>query len=300
MSAILVTGGAGLLGHWLTRRLEREFPRVVATTHNAPAAFERAEIRAVDLASRAETEALLREIRPRAILHTAALTDTGACEKNPEAARAANVEATRHLLEAARALAPGAPPPWFLFTSTDLVFNGASAPYDEDAPTAPVMYYGRTKVEAEALVRAYPGPWTILRPALIFGPPAPRRPSFLEWILGPLRRGENVRLFTDEWRTPVDVADVVEVICRLLAGPPRAGIFHCGGAERLSRYEMGLAVARLWGLEESLLTPSRQSDVTLACPRPRDVSLNSDRLARTVGYRPRGFREAIARLRGQI
>jgi len=243
----------------------------------------------------------VRELRPAAIVHTAALTSTGICERDPEAAERANVSATRNLVEAAREIAGALDtasknrPPYLIFTSTDLVFDGEAAPYREDSPTSPVMRYGQTKVAAEKIVLDYEGPRTVLRPAILYGLPAPGRPSFLEWIAGPLRRGEKVTLFTDEWRTPVRIEDVVEVIARLLATPCN-GMLHCGGADRLSRLEMGEIVARRWNLDAGLLRAARRSDVALDCPRPRDVSLDSSLLARVLGFRPVGFREGIEQM----
>jgi dTDP-4-dehydrorhamnose reductase len=220
------------------------------------------------------------------------MTSTGACEKDPQAAERANVLSTRNLVEAAGSLS--GPLPYLVAISTDLVFDGESAPYDENAPTSPVMEYGRTKEAAEQVVQKYSGDWTILRPAILYGPAARVRGSFLEWILGPLREGSDVELFLDEWRTPVLVGDVAEAIVRLVKKRV-GGILHCGGAERLSRWEMGEHVARRWGLPKRKLKAVRRSDAELACPRPKDVSLVTGRLVEALGFRPVGFSEGIER-----
>jgi len=293
---ILVTGAAGFLGWHLVRRLEREEIPVVATIHKVDAEFVRADVRRVELSSVKPVERLLEVMRPAAIVHTAALTQTGVCEEKPEAATRANVEATQVLLDAAAGLArDNIPLPYLILTSTDLVFDGESAPYDENSQTWPIIHYGKTKLAAEEVVKSYPGPWTILRPALMYGAPTPYRSSFLEWIRTPLREGREVTLFVDEWRTPVLVDDVVEAILRLLH-KPQAGVFHCGGTQRLSRKEMGEAIARAYGLPAAKIRPARRADVDLSCPRPRDVSLISARIAAALGLRLVGFEEGLQRV----
>lgn len=290
---ILVTGGAGFLGGHLVQRLEREGIQTAVTLYHREMNFTRARMAKIDLKDRAGVARLLAELRPTIIIHTAAMTDSGLCEREPEAAQRENVGATQSLLDAA-AQTPMQPPA-FVFISTDLVFDGEHAPYHEDSPTAPVMHYGRTKLRAEEAVRAYPGTWTILRTALMYGPPMPHRASFLDWLVRPLREGKSVTLFRDEWRSPVLVDDVVEVLTRWITAP-LPGLYHLGGGERISRFEMGEAVADRWGLPRELLRGVNQGDVALACPRPRDVSMCSEKLFGALAFRPVGFREGIQRV----
>lgn len=293
---VLVTGGAGFLGGHLVQRLERQAVETAVTLYRHGMNFARARMWKLDLKDRAAARGLVEEFRPSIIIHTAAMTDSGFCEREPEAAEAENVGATQSLLEAASRAHPR--PPVFVLISTDLVFDGEHAPYREDSPTAPVMHYGRTKLRAEEAVRAYPGIWTILRTALMYGPPMPHRASFLDWLVRPLREGKTVTLFRNEWRSPVLVDDVVEVLTRWIA-EPRPGLYHLGGSERINRLAMGEAVADRWGLPRELLRGVNQGDVKLACPRPRDVSMCSEKLCRALGFRPVGFREGIQRVPAQ-
>ena len=241
MKKILVTGGAGFLGWWLTRRLEKEGFDVVTTVHRVKPVFERAKTWRVDLTIADEVKSMLRKVQPDVVVHTAAMTQTGPCEKNPEAARLANVAATRNLADA---LFGGktkgkseTSAPYLIFTSTDLVFDGENAPYDESAKPNPIMCYGATKWEAEQALQTLcsSDAITILRLALMFGPLTPHRQSFLSWMGKSLRAEQELALFTDEWRTSVWVGDVVEAIVRLIR-KPAPGLFHCGGGARVSRF----------------------------------------------------------------
>jgi len=61
----------------------------------------------------------------------------------------------------------------------------------------------------------------------------------------------------------------------------------------LSRYALGLAVARAFGLPESAVDPGRQSDHAGPERRAADVSLDSTRARRELGWEPRPLDQAI-------
>ena len=78
-----------------------------------------------------------------------------------------NRDGTARVLDAARAASPGR----FVHVST-LAVGGPTVPgqpIDETRPPQPVTNYGRSKLEAEALVRASDIPWTIVRPPVVYG-----------------------------------------------------------------------------------------------------------------------------------
>jgi dTDP-4-dehydrorhamnose reductase len=72
-----------------------------------------------------------------------------------------------------------------------------------------------------------------------------------------------------------------------------AGLFHVGGPERLSRYELGVRVAALLGLDPRPIEAIRQADLPFDAPRPADASLDSSRARSVLGWEPRPVDEAI-------
>lgn len=220
----------------------------------------------LDLESPEQCLDTVRNLRPQAILHAAALADTGACEREPERSWRVNVLAAEALALGAAAL--GIP---LLFCSTDLVFGGDKAPYHPGDPVAPLMVYGRHKAEAEQRVRAACPRALVARLPLMYGHSSLSGRGMVGDLLDKLRRGEEVRLFHDEFRSMADADDVAARLWQALTWP--AGIYHLGGPERLSRYAFGVRLAQQHGLDPNLILPVSQADVQTGTPRPRDVSL---------------------------
>lgn len=280
----LVTGASGFLGEHALRAVAATGAQAVGTFWGHPVEVPRADVVPVDLTEAGLVDRLVRDLRPRRVIHCAALTDVAACERDPAVATRANIDATRHLVAALTRHVPDA---WLAQISTDLVFDGEGAPYDESSTPAPVSTYGRTKLAAEGEALAHPHA-CVVRAALMWGPTTTHRGSFIEWMRATLAAGQPLTLFEDEVRTPVHVADVVAALMGL-ADQGATGLFHAGGPEAITRLEMGRRFCAATGADASLLAARRLADSTYAAPRPRNVAMHSTRLGHLLGWRPRAF-----------
>jgi len=271
--------------------------RVAGTFLGNPIAIPGVATVGVDLSDAAAAGRLIRDMRPAAVIHCAAATNGAWCEANPAPAHAAIVGATANLCAAMGRWTPAAP---LIALSTDLVFDGESAPYAEDAPAKPIGVYGSLKLAAEEPVRAMEH-GCVLRSALVYGPPATHRAPFLGWMIEALGRGGPLDLFRDEWRTPVMVDDLAEAMGLLLAHRAKwagGAIFHAGGADRLSRVEMGRKLCAVFGLPPGGIRETERAAAPGGAQRPRDVSLRHDRLA-ALGWKPTTFDEGLIRCRNR-
>lgn len=282
---ILVTGASGLLGGRLATLLSaRHEVTGLTRRHQAPRGLD---CLSADLAEPGALAPVLARARPEAVVHCAALADAEVCEREPERAARDNEIATLNL---ARACASA--DSRLIVISTDLVFSGQAAFSAESVRPAPVMEYGRSKLRTEgAAERACPEV-VLLRVALVCGRGHGPRLSASESIAVRLRRGETVTLFEDEWRTPVDPESVAGAIEAILVRPRTRGLFHIGGPERLTRFELGLRVAGVLGLDPSLLLRASQASHNGA-PRARDVSLDHGRARAELDWSPRPLEEAV-------
>jgi len=251
--------------------------------HRAPVPVGLGAVEA-DLLDLGALERAVETARPDAVLHSAAFADADRCEAEPELARRCNVEASAAIARLCHARGLR-----LIALSTDLVLGGDVAFSVEDQPARPVLVYGRTKLDAEeAILGESPGA-VVLRVALVIGRGYGPRATASESVAAALVAGRRPRLFDDQYRTPIDPESVADAVRRMLEGSA-AGRFHLGGAERLSRYELGQRVAQVLGLQGSF---ERVSQASQAVRRPADVSLDSSRARGELGWTPRHLDEAI-------
>jgi dTDP-4-dehydrorhamnose reductase len=265
---VLITGGGGLLGGELIRQAPSGID--VHATRRA-SAVEGAASHMVELSDAEAVEALWMWIRPDVVIHTAYSVADG--ERDVWRATESVVRACR---------ASGAA---LVCMSTDALLDGESSPYAEAAEPAPVHEYGRWKARAELHVRAQMPEAAVIRTSLIVRAEPPDRNS--AWVVDALRRGEPMRLFTDELRCPVAVEDLAAQLWEVALLPPerRAGVWHLAGPEAVSRYALGVLLALRHGVDPSAITPAPSASAP--APRPRDLRLLTPRADRELRTRAR-------------
>jgi dTDP-4-dehydrorhamnose reductase len=242
----------------------------------------------LDLGDAASVESLFVGRRVDAVVHSAAVTDPDACERDPVVALRVNFEATHRLASLARQAGAR-----FVFISTDLVFDGEQGNYTEEDQAHPLSVYGTSKLRSEEDVLAIDDRNLVIRSALIYGFGSPVAKTFLGRLLDTLDAGGPARLFTDQLRSPVLVDDLARgVVLGIEEGA--SGIYHLGGPDAVSRYEFGQAVCRIFGYSEDLLVPTGMAEFEAYARRPLDATLNSAKFARATGFAPCELAEGLA------
>ncbi|HLZ33764.1 MAG TPA: NAD(P)-dependent oxidoreductase [Nitrospira sp.] len=269
---VLVTGAAGLIGQYLVNTALQWTPD--RDIHG----LTRVDL---DLTNRAEVERRWRSIKPDAVIHCAAMSRTKDCEQDPVAARRINVEVTTHLAELSQDIP-------FVFLSSGEVFDGKTGWYDESAEPKPINVYGKTKLEAEQAVLQNHR-HTVLRIVLTAGTSRQGDRSFVEDMCRVAKSGKEVALYADEYRCPLPAGVIARVIWELL-DRARPGLYHLGGRERLSRWEIGQALLPWYPVLEGRLIRASAQDHAGA-PRPPDLSLRCDKIQSLLSFGIPGFRE---------
>jgi len=268
----LITGAPGQLGSHVVRQLATEGRGVtiLALARQPDVGTEGVAVRQAELADLDALYAVVAEFRPTHVVHLAAMTAVGDCHRQPAVAERVNIEATRVLAVAAAGAR-------FVFSSTDMVFDGDAAPYGEADLPRPLSHYGRTKAAAEQALADIPNT-LVLRIPLMYGFPCSRRQTTFAQQIAALRAGQPLRLFSDEYRTPVWLADAARAVIGL-ARSGLTGVIHVSGPQRLSRYELIARCADLLGLPARHLVAISRRDIDAAEPRPADLSLDGRRFA---------------------
>lgn len=276
-SNILVIGATGFLGSHIIHRLEPECAwGTFTSTRPKPDGYRYVYL---NLQEPEAAELLLDQLAPECVILVAAKSNVDWCEQNRDSAQIINAAAPASLAQACARRGIR-----FIFTSSDMVFDGKKGGYhEEDAPN-PISWYGRTKYLAEeAILSAYPEA-LVLRLALIYGVPvAPGRGrSFLTWIFEQLAAGLDVPLFFDQFRTPIFVEDLAAAILAL-GRMQVQGVLHLAGPEKLDRYTFGCHVCEIFGYSTERLRKQSLRDAKFAAPRPVDLSMQARRAQQILG-----------------
>lgn len=247
---IAVTGAGGQLGAELCRQLGAKAAGL--------------DLPEFDLADRPRLLATLRQIRPRAIINTAAFTLVDKAETEPGLCRAINCDGVAHLVEACRELDCA-----LVQISTDYVFGGEvgrATPYREDDAPSPQGVYARTKLEGEREAARWHR-HCIVRTCGLYGRLGPRSPgNFVETMLRLGTERRKLRVVNDQVCTPSYVPHVARAILFLLEA--RAfGIYHVVNSGHTTWYQMAAEIFRLTGAAVELQA-IRTSEYGAPAPRP--------------------------------
>ncbi|XP_073125696.1 uncharacterized protein [Henckelia pumila] len=309
LKRVLIVGGTGYLGQHLLQSLaisyEAHPPFSLAFTYNTEPppqlllnALPHVLPFHVDMRTGDGLDAISNSFgQPDVVVNCAAISVPRACELDPEAAMAINV--------------PTALVEWLLsfkenktlliHLSTDQVYEGTKSFYKEEDDVVPVNVYGKSKVEAERFVSAkYPN-FAILRSSIIYGPQtiAPLPKSLpIQWMDSVLAKGEALDFFHDEFRCPVYVKDLVNVMRILIdqwisEHKQMQLLLNVGGPDRVSRVQMAEAVAKVRGYNTSLINQVSASSVDRGVKSPADISMDITKLIQTLGVTPTSYAEGV-------
>ena len=276
-----LTGASGLIGSHVVQSAEYYAPKW--------------EIRGLsrkdfDLTDFPETQRQFEQDNPGLVIHCAAMSDPTSCESEPDKARFINRESTFFL----SGLAQDIP---FVFFSTDLVFNGNHGQYTEQDEPSPLTVYARTKAEAEQLVLANPL-HTVVRTSLTAGTSPSGSRGIDEQLIYQWQKGNSPTLFTDEFRCPIHADATARAIWELVQAK-QTGIYHLAGGERMSRYEIGQAIARTQSGSECSITPGSLQDYQ-GPPRAADTSLNCDKIQKVLSFQIPSLVQSLAQRELQV
>lgn len=292
--SVLITGANGFLGHYLVKKLLQENYPVIATGRGeSRLPFEDAEnytYVSLDFTDPYAVHDVFEQYKPAVVIHAGAMGKPDECEEQQWQAYLVNVEGTVTLLMNAAGQQS-----FFVYISTDFVFDGSKGSYREDDTTAPVNYYGRTKEEAEGAVMEYDGDWAIVRTVLVYGQPLSGRSNILTIVKDKLQQGQTYNVVDDQFRTPTYVEDLAEGITRIVKQKAK-GIFHLSGEELLTPFQMAGQAADHLGLDSSLIHRVTAADFSQPAKRPVNTSFNIEKAKKILGYAPLSFKDGLHKM----
>lgn len=283
---ILLTGGSGLLGGYIARAASERY-ELLSLYHTNPASSPARNVKC-DITKSEELENVFHSFQPDIVIHTAAVSNPkNADALTPATVFAINVAATESL---ARIAAKNGTR--FIYTSTDLVYAGyRGSMLSEEAKLVPATLYAETKLMGERKIKQFSENYLILRTALLYGFAYNAKKNFFHLMVEAFERGEKMDVFTDQFRTPLYLADAARIITELIESPAKNEIINFGGPERLARVEMGELICKYGNFPLSLLNKVIMAERPEVVP-VADVSLDTSKL-RSLGISQTPVEECV-------
>lgn len=305
MQKILITGSNGLLGQKLVYKLkDKASISCIATARgeNRLVNKEGYTYASLDITNYNSVASVFKQFMPDVVINTAAMTNVDACETDREGAKLLNVTAVQNqvtVLEELMKLNPSYKP-HFIHLSTDFIFDGTHGPLDENEKPNPLSYYAETKLEAEKIVQASSLFWSIVRTVLVYGiVDNMSRSNIVLWVKQSLEQGKTINVVDDQFRTPTLAEDLADG-CILIAEKKAQGIYNISGKDFLNILEIAHLVADYYGLDKSLIKPSKSADIKQPAKRPPITGFIIDKAKRDLDYNPHSFVEGIKFLEEQL
>jgi UDP-glucuronate 4-epimerase len=240
---IVITGGAGFIGMHLSQRLMSKdyqvsiidcFHAYYSTDrkkqHLKEIQFPARDLYEVDLVDREKTKAIIRELKPDAVIHLAALPGVAYSMEEPLKYVDYDIKATINIIEACGEAGVKR----FLFASSSSVYGDkpGRALKEEDADGMTISPYAASKWSAESFCHMYAHMYdmhvNILRFFTVYGPwgrPDMAIPQFISKLI----KNESISIFgSDSGRDYTYINDIIHGIELTLQKGQRGEIYNLG------------------------------------------------------------------------
>jgi len=244
----------------------------------------------LDATDSAETRRVIEEFSPALVLHCGAFAHVDGCEEKPAESYRVNVEGTRNVVEALRGS-----PAKYVFFSSDYVFDGQAGPYREDDPPNPIQVYGRHKLDAERLIQDRLDNFLIVRVHGVFGWERQGK-NFVVRLIDLLSLGKTMTVPSDQIGSPTYAPNLSDALRELIQKDGR-GVYHLVGTTVIDRYSFARLAAKVFDLDEKLLTPRTTAELKQKAARPLKSGLRVDKARRELSTRLWSAEESLRHMR---
>ena len=288
---ILFFGGSGLLALNWANKIYKNW-NIILLKHKRNFSFEHAKIIQLEKISKSNIIEIINKVKPFVVVNCAAITEVEKCEKENDNAKLVNSILPQIIANVCKLMRIK-----FVQISTDHLFNGEKSFYQEDNPISPLNNYGITKAQAEISV-LNENPEALLIRTNFFGWGTSYRDSFSDWIIKSLRESKVIKLFSDVYFTPIYIEELINII-HILIEKNKQGIFNIVSKERISKFEFGIKIAKIFKYPLTLISPISIDEIDFLVTRPKDMSLSTSKLTNEIKYQIKDLESQLLDLKNQ-
>jgi dTDP-4-dehydrorhamnose reductase len=270
---IIITGAKGQLGNSLQEILTQDqlFP---------------IDLPEYNLVSFKTTMDYIKQVRPDIVIHCAAKTQVDDCELKPDEAYAANVIATKNVVNACQAVDAT-----MVYISTDYVFDGkGTQPYKEYDSCNPQSVYGKTKWQGEEIVKMHLQRFYIVRTAWLFGD---KGNNIVRTILKLADERKVLKFVNDQVGCPTYATDLAMAISQLIQ-TEAYGIYHVTNEGDCSWFDFARLIVEQAGKKDTTVEPITSEELSRPAPRPKYSILGKDGI-HALGIITPSYQDALQR-----
>ncbi len=284
---ILITGGSGFLGQYLNIELSKE-NKILTLYNSQPGNCAKFNSARLNLTNYEKLQKLFEDFLPEIVIHSAAISTPQLADSLPaKDVYNINVNVAKKISELCNEFNSK-----LIYTSTDLVYAGyRGSLLNENSKLIPISLYAETKLMGEVKIQETFNNYIILRTALLYGFGLNKSNSHFQKMYNNFKSGKKVKLFTDQFRSPLSVLDATKIISEICRKDIKGEIINFGGKERVSRLELGEKLCKLAGLDRNLIEPISMDDIP-GFPKVADVSMNTEKL-QSYGLKQKTIEESI-------
>lgn len=249
---ILVTGAKGMLGQDLCPVLEdADFVDEIVET----------DIDNLDITNELLVQKVIKAEKPDIVIHCAAYTNVDRAEDERELAYKINVLGTENVSKACKSVNAT-----MVFISTDYVFDGTKGQkyISSDTPN-PLNFYGKTKLDAENIVKKSCQKYYIVRTSWLYGLYGK---NFVETMLNLAQEDKELKVVDNQIGCPTWTVELSEALCDLIEEKPEYGIYHICGSGETSWYNFAKEIFKIANIKVKLL-PCSDEDYKTKAKRPK-------------------------------
>jgi len=280
----LVTGSAGLIGSKVIKDLADQNHTIYSCYHDDMPEYGIPT--KLDLTNPNDIISVLDKIKPDRIIHLAALTNVDLCETEKDLATKINEKATEILAKQAAKIDA-----FFVYVSTDYVFDGIKGMKKENDTPNPLEFYGKSKLAGELALNNLASSYSIARTSTPFGLHKTKK-SFPIWVKENLEAKKEISVLTDQFTSPTYVPNLSKMLIEI-ATRQITGIIHLAGATRISRYEFAEIIADKLSLDKKLIKPSSMNEMNWIAKRPKDSSLDVSKANQILKEKPQTIKQSL-------
>jgi dTDP-4-dehydrorhamnose reductase len=287
---VFITGSTGLLGSTVIRLAPKGI-KIGGSVHiNKLVPNVNCEYHNLDITKYNEVEKALTKFKPDVVIHTAAIATPDYCDKHQDEAYQVNVVGTQNVIKACKKVGSK-----LVYITTNGVYDGENAPYDESSIPAPIDYYGETKYEGEKLTQNSDLDYLLIRLITMFGWNNPQeRQNPVTWLVEILGTNKTpVNMVTDMVNNFLFVEFAAKAIWKAIQRDKWRDSFNIAGQNNLSRYDFSVEIAEVFGLDKKMIFPVTLDFFKNFVARPKNTCFKTDKMEKELELEPLNSKKAL-------